>query len=101
MTFELITFAEKLIRKCQSQFLSAASNIGEILSTQINDATPYIIFPDCHNIKQKIISRYVTVRLHFFAKKESKFREKLIKKSLDYEMGSKSMAMHKMVESVK
>ena len=44
MTFELITFAEKIIRKCQSQFLAAASNIGETLSTHINDATPYIIF---------------------------------------------------------
>ena len=69
MTFELITFVEKIIRKCQSQFLSAAINVGETLSTQIKDATPYIIFPDCHNIKQTIISRYVTIPLHFFGKK--------------------------------
>ena len=37
----------------------------------------------------------------FLAKKESKSSEKLIKKSIDYELASKSMAMHTMVESVK
>ena len=39
-----------------------------------------IFFPNCHNIKQKIILRYGSFT--FFAKKESKFRENLIKKSM-------------------
>jgi len=100
LAFNLFQCAEFIIRKHQTQFLSASGNIQQQLITSINSATATIIFPTCHNIKYKLINRYVTVRLYFFAKKEQKMRQN-ISQNATHELGSKSMAMNKLVQSLK
>jgi hypothetical protein len=65
LTFDLLLFTEQIFRKSQSQFFTAVGNVAKKLTAQINDTTINFVFPNCHNIKHKIINRYVTVRLHF------------------------------------
>jgi hypothetical protein len=100
LVYSLILCAEIIFRKNQLNFLSAVCNITDKLITDIDAATSHLVFPNCHNIKTKIISRYIIVRMHFFAKKEQKLQESSSKNKVTYELGSKSMTMHKLVKNV-
>ena len=64
--------------------------------------TANIVLPDCHMIKNKILTRFITVRLQIICKKmrDRRKREREAAHS-GGELGSKSMAMRKMVKKVR
>lgn len=67
--FGLILTAENIFRSYNQDALLAMQHVKKVLVTAIELATSNILFPDCHSIKQKLLSRYFLVRLQIFCKK--------------------------------
>lgn len=68
MAFQYIKTAEMTFRQYSSDDIINMKNVKEYLTSAVN-STATCIFPECHNIKGKLLSRYLNVRLHIFCKK--------------------------------
>jgi len=99
--FDAITAAEVVFRRLQKVLLAYKGNVTDMIVNKISDECQDIVLPTCHNGKQKLIKRYVRARVQFFARKQAKQREGLLKQSSGHEMSSKSMQMRKSVSKIK
>jgi len=91
--FDLVVAAETTFRQFQHQLLEMKRNVKQQLVQKIADSTTDIHFISCHNVKDKLIKRFVNARLQFFAKRQSMLRKTRL--SSCHEMSSKSMQMRK------
>jgi hypothetical protein len=80
---------ESLFRSC-SQLLAdhKAAPLYQILIDKASTVVSDFKLPDCHSIKEKIISKFIRVRLHFFARRQTALLPKVGKAS---QKGSKTM----------
>lgn len=99
--FDVLLSAEIAFRQCEHLFLSASNDLREQLMVEILSKTADINFPECHDIKRKLVRRFIGVRLQFFAKKQRLLRKEKISKKSCHEMSSKSMQMRKSVSKIK
>lgn len=85
--------AENIFRDAQSSF-GSVKNLVERLVNQTEMFTKDSAIPSCHDIKQKLLRKFFTVRLHIYARKQHNIRKSEAEKSRSGgELGSKSMTM--------
>jgi hypothetical protein len=99
--FDLIVSCEIVFRQMQNRLMSLACNVKDVVVNEIIPRVDEFKFPECHNIKIKLINRFVRARLQFFAKQQRKMRAVEVKKRSCHEMSSKSMQMRKSVSKIK
>ena len=90
--FDLIVAAEIIFRQMQLQFMSFSGNVKCHVINAIMIATTESVFPNCHDIKSRLIMRFVGARLQFFAKRQRKRRAETMSTTA-HELSSKSMRM--------
>ena len=98
--FDFVVAAEMAFRTLQDKLLSSKGNVKRNVMSIIAEKTSDINFSTCHDVKNKLIKRYVNARLQFFAKKHSRIRKEKVTKS-GHEMSSKSMQMRKSVSKLR
>ena len=98
-TFKMILTVEAMFRKAEDKLMDE-KNVKGVLLERAQELTEDVKFAECHNIKKKLLAKFITSRLHFFCKKETNSRKKESSKKFD-ELGSKSMAMRKLATKVK
>lgn len=100
--FDLLLKVELIIRGYEDDTLMNSRNAKKLLLGQADKETNTIQIEDCHGLKQRLINKYVNVRLHIFGKRMRCERRKEMEKSKSgSELGSKSMAMRKLVKKIK
>lgn len=67
--FQYLLSAEKIFRNHSADQVIAMSDTKSQLATIIESHTSTFQFPQCHNIKAKLLSRFLGVRLHILCKK--------------------------------
>ena len=92
---------DQLSALCKISTRGSKYNIKQIVVGEICDQTSDIAFPDCHNIKIKLLNRFVGARLQFFAKKQRTLISETVVKKSGHELSSKSMQMRKSVSKIK
>ena len=60
--FDLLTVAESRFRELEPFSLTMKSNVKQHLLNEILMITDDLHFPDCHNVKAKIVRHFVGVR---------------------------------------
>lgn len=96
LVFQMLQSAELVFR----QWKSAITEVENVKSFILSKISPYVVnfnFPSCHSVKDRILNKYVTLRLHIAC---SKVGESGKDESCGY-LGSKSMAMRKVVKRMK
>lgn len=93
--FKLLCLVEKMFISNKTKILNSLNiNISDSLITSATNLCQNMPFPDCCLIKNKIIKKFLTARLHLFCRSENveiiKFKKGI--------MGSKSMAMRKLAD---
>ena len=99
--FSLLLSAEVAFRQFEQSFLSASNDLRDQLLREIMSRTSEVTLPDCHEIKRKLIRRFIGARLQFFAMKQRSLRKEKVAKKSGHEMSSKSMQMRKSVSKIK
>lgn len=86
----------EMLKTCEAVFQKAMpvlvheSKIAQKIIAAMTQATASVVLPDCHNIKEKTISRFCHARLHLFAQEQSKRETQ--NHNLGSGLDSKSMA---------
>lgn len=69
---------------------------------RVDELTQDVDIPSCHDIKQKLLRRFFTLRFHIYAKKQQDLQKSRTQHSKSGgELGSKSMAMRLAVQKYK
>lgn len=68
--FNLLLSAEIVFRQHEPSLLSSVGSIKQQLISHVHSVNTDIIMPDCHNIKLKVVRRFLGLRLQIFAKKQ-------------------------------
>ena len=93
-TFQMFLSTEKMFRSVET-CLSGTKNVKQYLLAKAEDINKDVQISACHcNIKQKLLTKFITARLHFYCKKVSA----TVKQS--GELGSKSAGMRKLAKKV-
>jgi hypothetical protein len=89
---------ELLFRGC-SDLLSSnkGSHVLPHLLEKGESVTSQCSFPPCHGLKDKLIYKFFTMRLHFFAKKQT---AEISKRRSGSNLGSRSMYMREAAAKV-
>ena len=99
--FTLLRDAETLFR----MFESSGKLTGPRLTSRLLNLSSEIIsacqVPNCHKLKEKLLTKFFTVRLYIAARKENRRRFSKSDTFKDGNLGSKSMAMRSMVKILK
>ena len=99
--YDMILIVESMFRAEQAS-LTNKTDVKTLLVERAEQLTKDIDLPSCHNIKHKLISKFINARLHFFCKKINLERRKQLERTKKWcELGSKSMAMRKLAKNVK
>lgn len=99
--YNVLLTAEKIFRQHESAMLSKNGNMKQMIADEVKLSCCDVKLPECHAIKDKLINRFIGVRLQIFAKKIRSIRKKsTVTKSSGHEMGSKSMQMRKCVSKI-
>ena len=99
--FQLLLTCEMLFRAQDNHLLMSHFNVKKYLTDMFLLATADVQFPVCHTIKNKLIGRYTSVRLHILSQKLRRERKKAtLPSTSDGQLGSKSMAMRHMVKHI-
>jgi hypothetical protein len=99
--YNVLLTAEKIFQQHESAMLSKNGNIKQMIADEVKLSCCDVKLPECHAIKDKLINRFIGVRLQIFAKKIRSIRKKsTVTKSSGHEMGSKSMQMRKCVSKI-
>lgn len=91
--FELLQEAEKIFRATNFSLLHHKKNVRKLLLSEIQQACADVTFPNCHDVKNVLLRRFITLRLRIWAKDQ---RTRLTSHSRTADngaLGSKSMAM--------
>lgn len=100
--FTMLLKAEMMFRSLSESSLLSAKNVREVLIQKAEEITPEEVFLLCHSVKRKLLAKYFSVRLHIFCKNLKLKRKKDLEKEKNgCELGSRSMAMRKLVQKVK
>lgn len=70
--FDLIVSSEITFRQMQDRLMSLDCNVKDVVVNEIIKRVDEFKFPECHDIKKKLINRFVRARLQFFAKQQRK-----------------------------
>ena len=95
---------EVMLRNFDESVLMTSKNVKRILLDKAEEITVHDLFLNCYNIKQKLLSKYLTVRLHILCKQMKRKRKQELEKEKNQsqgELGSKSMTMTKLVKKLK
>lgn len=95
--YDMLTICEKLFLSFMNSN-SSSPNLKVTLYNIFKPAIQSFSFKRCHEIKAKIINRYLTARLRLFTRSETVSLKE--KKFNDGSMGSKSMEMRKRVKNI-
>ena len=78
------------------------SNLNKLLLDKAEKLTETVQFLKCHDIKRKLCSEYLRIRLQIFCRKVrcQRMKEAQMKKA-GQELGSKSMTMRNLVKHLK
>ena len=68
--FNLLLSAEIVFRQHEPSLLSSVGSIKQQLISHVHSVNTDIVMPDCHNIKHKLVRRFLGLRLQIFAKKQ-------------------------------
>lgn len=101
VVFDLIVSCEIIFRQMQDRLMSLDCNVKDVVVNEIIKRVEEFKFPECHNIKKKLINCFIRARLQFFAKQQRKMRAVKATKNSCHEMSSKSMQMRKSVSKIK
>lgn len=89
--------AETIIRKFESKIYSTSQPRDNMLKECLRQPTIMNInVPDCHNLKQNIVTKYITVRLQLLCRKLTLKETKPSGRGL----GSKSIAMRQLAKKI-
>jgi len=84
----------------ESDFLVKKNVTQEIINAVMQKST--IVLPTCHDIKAKLVKRFVTFRMKISAKELTRTKRDALKpKKLGAEKGSRSMAAKKVLADIK
>ena len=95
--FSMLSTFECMFRQKISD-LCTKSNVKSSLIDLSNQPLSSVSLPTCHNVKAKLISKYIDVRLRIYASQKSKEKQS---KSEKCTLSSKSVAMRALVSQVK
>ena len=99
--YDMLLQVEAMFRGTQSTLMQQ-ENVKARLVEQATLHTEAFQLPTCHNVKHKLITKFIGARLHFYCKMENAKLKKNMKKSKSGgELGSKTMAMRKLAKNVK
>ena len=66
--YDMLHIVELMFRKNQ-EHLIGQSNVKKTLMDEAENLTKEYELPTCHNLKYKLLSKFITARLHFYCKK--------------------------------
>uniref|UniRef100_UPI00358E2E16 uncharacterized protein n=1 Tax=Myxine glutinosa TaxID=7769 RepID=UPI00358E2E16 len=99
--FDVILCAEFLFRQVEASLITG-TNIKKEILTRVELRTKDVDLPDCHGLKQKILAKYINVRLRIYCQKmNDESKKKYARTRTGGELGSKSMGMRKLVDNLK
>ena len=99
--FDMLLNVELMFRRVQST-LTGNTNVKAQLVAEAEFCNRNVDLPTCHDIKSKLLSKFINARLHFYCKKKNvELKAELAKTKKGGELGSKSMAMRKLAKNVK
>jgi len=101
VTFDLFRKAEDAFRSVNLKLLHYRKNVRKLLLDCLRSACSEVELPECHNVKDVILNRFVTFRLRIWAKAQRAVEKAKTHKADNGELGSKSMAMHAAVSKYK
>ena len=98
---DVLKTAENIFRDNEKNFANKTNLIASLVKS--TDAqTEAIIFPSCHDIKNKLLKSFFSLRLHIYAKKQESIRKEKIRATKEKsDLGSKSMMMRTAVQKYK
>ena len=94
--FEMVHSAELVFRQWQNA-ITEVKNVKEFMFSKFKPSLERFSFPPCHGVKEKVLNKYLSLRLHIACARLSQSRKDL---GSGY-LGSKSMAMRKLVKRMK
>ena len=102
--FSMMLKVEVMLRNFDESVLMTSKNVKRLLLDKAEEITVHDLFLNCHNIKQKLQSKYLTVRLRILCKQMKRKRKQELEKEKNQsqdELGSKSMTTRKLVKKLK
>uniref|UniRef100_UPI00358EAB14 THAP domain-containing protein 2-like n=1 Tax=Myxine glutinosa TaxID=7769 RepID=UPI00358EAB14 len=98
--FDMVYRVELMFRKVENDM--DKNNVKKMLMEKAQELSSDISLPVCHNLKEKLINKFIDARRHFYCKKKtSELKKEAERKKKGGELGSKSMAMRKLAKKVK
>uniref|UniRef100_UPI00359027FA uncharacterized protein n=1 Tax=Myxine glutinosa TaxID=7769 RepID=UPI00359027FA len=98
--FDMVYRVELVFRKVENDLMDK-NNVKKMLMEKTQELSSDISLPVCHNLKEKLINKFINARLHFYCKKKtSELKKETERKKKVGELGSKSMAMRKLAKKV-
>ena len=100
MVIYILFKVELMFRESECDLIGKV-NIKKALMDEAVHLTKDFYIPTCHNLKTKLLSKFINVRLHFFCKKMNEKHKKHTHKRKNVELSSKSVAMRQLVQNIK
>ena len=97
--YEMLHKVELMFRKNQYDFIGKSNLKGTLMGEAVTITKQYDI-PNCHDLKKKLLSKFINSRLHFYCKIINEKQKKTHTKN-NIELSSKSVAMRKIVQNIK
>lgn len=100
--YKSVKATELIFRSLSEQSIFKVNNIKQLILREAKLQTTAFTLPKCHDLKDKILNRFINVRLNIYcAKLRDKRKADTQKTNSGGDLGSKSMAMRKMVKNMK
>ena len=95
----LLMKVEMMFRTLDKETLIGKESLKNCLLRKAEEIMDKTNFPTCHEIQQKLVSKYLDVRIQIFCRR-SNAKLKESSKKIGSDKGSRAMKMRKLVEKV-
>lgn len=99
--YEMLHKVEVMFRKSQSVFIDNNNNLKEPLMDEALNLTRDYDIHTCHNLKNKLLSKFIDTRLRFFCRKTNEEQNSRSMSNRNVDLSSKSVAMRKLAHNIK
>uniref|UniRef100_A0A8C4Q829 THAP domain-containing protein 1 n=1 Tax=Eptatretus burgeri TaxID=7764 RepID=A0A8C4Q829_EPTBU len=91
--YDMLLQVESMFRNAESSLMEK-THVKKLLVEKAELQTRDFQLPTCHNLKHKLLTKFINTRLHFYCKKRSvELKKNMERMKKGGERGSKSMAM--------
>ena len=98
--YEMLHQVKIMFRKAENHLMEA-KNVKMILEKEAEILTRDFKLPTCHDIKNKLIRKFISVRLHFYCRKKNDQLKMAQERKWKGQFRSKSVTMRKFVQTDK